>query len=341
MIDDAGVIASSRHVVKRPSNVQTACALVRVDRMDFAKPMKIGQLAMVEAMPTFASPSSVEIKVNVWAEDLHSGVVQKTNQASLWYVRVEDCARPQNKMGWSPNDAIPPKLKVVKDIPPLEFESQREAHEALARYNRQKESRRGSLEAAKQNRSPNVLAVLSHMVLPSDCYGNGTVFGGTLMKLIDNAAACTAISYCKTTAVTVSMDALNFEAPIFLGNIARFYAHVTFTSSRSVEVTVHVEAEDLMRLVFFRRFFFHVACAPGQILTRSVFQCGNSGQSWRAVSAHLTFVSLDGNGKSLPVKPLEPRTHEERMDFQAGMVSFDSFFGKQLESRFDKCSFLL
>ena len=123
---------------------------------------------------------------------------------------------------------------------------------------------------------------------------NGTVFGGVIMKLIDSAGGACAASFCHSNVVTASIDAMNFESPIYLGNIARFYAHPTFTSSRSLEVAVYVEAEDLM-----------------------------TGKSWRAVSAHLTFVSLGPDGKSLPIRQLEPRSHQERLDFAGGKARYE------------------
>ena len=78
-----------------------------------------------------------------------------------------------------------------------------------------------------------------------------------------------------------------------MGNLIRIYAHPTFSSKKSLEVAVYVEAEDLL-----------------------------TGISWRSVSAHLTFVSIDKNGHTQDIPPLIPKTHEERIDFAKGQERY-------------------
>jgi len=292
MIDDAGYIASARHCSKLPTAIPSACAVARIDRVDFARPMKIGQLAHVEAVPTFVSGgSSLEVFVRVTAEDLRTGAVQQTNEARLWYVRVLDTDHAF-KWGAGKTYSVPPKLDVVHQVPPLRL-SEAEASAGRVRYELQRQNRLEGLEAAGQPRTMQA-PVLAHVVMPSDCYLSGTVFGGTIMKLMDSAGGSAAAAHCRTNVVTASIDAMNFEAPVFLGNLARFYAHPTFTSARSLEVVVHVEAEDLM-----------------------------TGRSWLAVSAHLTFVSLGPDGKSLPIRQLDPLSHQARADFNAGKQRYE------------------
>ena len=166
---------------------------------------------------------------------------------------------------------MPPKLIVVKEplnitaaqldgVSPEEFEAGRK------RYETQRQSRlQSGLEAVSAPRRPGNGPVLAHAVMPSDTHGNQvrTMLGGVLLKLMDSAAGITAVEYCRTNAVTASIDQLNFEAPAFLGNVIRIFAHPTFTSAKSLEVVVHAEAQDVI-----------------------------SGRSWRCTSGHLSLIHI-------------------------------------------------
>ena len=293
------MITAQRHlfsdeaiVAKNKDLPLPSVALARVDRVDFENPMHIGQLALLESEVTCAGTKSIEVQVKVFAEDIQTGHKKQTNKARLWYVVVDDfCAQP----GWHGHgkQEMPPKLPVSKfEVPRLKFVSAQDEKDAAVRYAAQKQSRnptQSRLEATSSIRRPGALPVLSHVAHPNDCYRSGSVYGGVVMKLMDTAAGVTAVKYCKTNCVTASVEALNMVAPVFLGNLIRVFAHPTFTSSRTLEVAVYVEAEDLF-----------------------------TGHSWHAVSAHLTFVSLDSNGKVLPVPPLVPKSHEARVDYKLG-----------------------
>lgn len=293
-LEECGYIATSRYVSKVKTNqTRPTVGLARVDRVDFRNPVSIGEVLEMEAKLTFAFKHSMEVSVDVFSENLQTGVRKKTNAARLWYVLVED-QLTSNAVAWMADStkAMPPKLKVSSlEVPPLKYESTTEQAAALARYQAQKQARtaKTGLEAITNNiRRPGALPVLTHLVLPSECYATRTIFGGVLMKLMDSAAGITAVRFCGTNCVTASLEALNMESPVYVGDVVRIYAHPTFTSQRSLEVAVYVESEDIV-----------------------------SGMSWRAVSAHFTFVSLK-EGKVAPVPQLVARTHEERFDFERG-----------------------
>ena len=44
--------------------------------------------------------------------------------------------------------------------------------------------------------------------LASDCGSGGVAFGGFVMKLMDNAAGCSAFRHCRTKVVTVAISAM-------------------------------------------------------------------------------------------------------------------------------------
>ncbi len=87
--------------------------------------------------------------------------------------------------------------------------------------------------------------VLTHLMQPADANYMGNIHGGTIMKLIDEAAAACAFRFCRTSVVTAAIDRIDFHHPVRIGDLVRFLANVNYTGTRSVEVGVRVEAEDL------------------------------------------------------------------------------------------------
>lgn len=289
LIEQAGIISCSRHMCQG-SKPNTIVALARLDKVSFKNPVMIGDVAEVVSHVSAVSTYSMEVTARVTSERMDKKTL--TNTARLWYVAIKE----EESRGFYPDQdsTYPPKLQVAKDfcMPGLNYESKQHELDAAARYHAQRKARQmGSpeFELESFSRHPNSLPVLSHIVLPSECYRTGTIFGGVLLKLIDSAAAIPAIRHCSTNIVTASLEALNIKAPVYLGNLVSVYAQPVFTSSRSLEIAAYVQAEDLF-----------------------------SGHSWHAVSAHLTFVSLDDAGKTMPIPPLIPKTHEARIDFEKG-----------------------
>ena len=61
-------------------NSSCIAGLVRVERTDFLQPMFIGEVANVHAELSYASEHSLEVTVDVWAENLTNGAKRLTNQ---------------------------------------------------------------------------------------------------------------------------------------------------------------------------------------------------------------------------------------------------------------------
>ena len=132
---------------------------------------------------------------------------------------------------------------------------------------------------------------MTEIVLPQHTNALGTIFGGTVMSWIDIAGAICAGKHARTTVVTASIDALHFVAPIKLGHFVELKASVNATGTTSMEVGVRVDSED-----------------------------PKTGERYHSVSAYLTFVALDGNGKAIPVPTVEPATPaEKRRNLAANM----------------------
>lgn len=128
---------------------------------------------------------------------------------------------------------------------------------------------------------------MTQIVLPSDTNALGTIFGGTVMKWIDIAAAIAARRHCRTIAVTVSLDKLDFLSPVKLGNTVVIKAKLAYAGRTSMVVGVTVESEET-----------------------------ETGIRSETATAWLTFVALDKKGKPKAVPPLIPESAEEKRIFE-------------------------
>jgi len=125
---------------------------------------------------------------------------------------------------------------------------------------------------------------MTEIVNPRDTNPLGTIFGGRVMALIDEAAAVAAMRHCRRAVVTASADRIDFHHPIRLGMIVTVLASVNQSFRTSMEVGVKVLAEDPL-----------------------------TGERQRTCTSYVTFVALDGNGRPTSVPPLELRTETERL----------------------------
>lgn len=127
---------------------------------------------------------------------------------------------------------------------------------------------------------------LAQIMLPADTNPAGNVHGGTIMKLIDNAALVVASRHTCRNTVTASIDRLDFHCPVYLGNLVTLKASMNRAGKSSMEIGVRVEAEDLI-----------------------------TGKVRHTASAYLTFVALSAEGKPTEIPKLEPITDDEKRRF--------------------------
>ncbi len=65
-----------------------------VDNVSFKQSIKLGNVVTMEAQVTRAFSSSLEVHVNVYAEDIPSGTKVKSNEAFLTFVAVDQSGNP-------------------------------------------------------------------------------------------------------------------------------------------------------------------------------------------------------------------------------------------------------
>ena len=87
LIDNAGGTVAARHARK---NVVTAS----IDRLNFHKPVYIGNLITLKASLNMVGTTSMEVGERVEAEDLHTGELWHTASAYLTYVALDSNSKP-------------------------------------------------------------------------------------------------------------------------------------------------------------------------------------------------------------------------------------------------------
>lgn len=124
---------------------------------------------------------------------------------------------------------------------------------------------------------------MTELLLPNDTNTMGRALGGAVLHWMDVCAAIAAMRFSGRQCVTVSMDHVDFLAPIDLGEVAVVEGYVFDTGRTSIDVRVDVRAED-----------------------------PRDGWSREATTSFLTFVALDDDGRPTAVPDLECPTDRER-----------------------------
>ena len=129
--------------------------------------------------------------------------------------------------------------------------------------------------------------VMVRLMMPMDANVQGYVYGGSIMKNMDEVAGVVAARHARMNIVTASIDRMDFYAPVHLGNMLILKASVNYVGRTSMEVGVRIEAEDLK--------------------TGTITHTGSS---------YLTFVGLDDRGRPAPLPKVIPETAVEKRRFK-------------------------
>jgi acyl-CoA hydrolase len=96
------------------------------------------------------------------------------------------------------------------------------------------------------------------------------------MKLADTAGGTCASRHTRRTVVTVVIDSMTFEEPVYVGDLVVLNATVTWTGRTSLESCVVIDAEDVL-----------------------------TGRKRRISTAYFVYVAIDEQGRPTPVRPLD------------------------------------
>jgi acyl-CoA thioesterase YciA len=109
-------------------------------------------------------------------------------------------------------------------------------------------------------------------MMPKDTNAVGSIFGGVILSLIDQAAFVEASRQAPRKFVTVAMDKVEFHKPVQMGDIVSLWAETVHIGRSSIRLRVDVMA-------------------------RSRY----SDEEARVTSAEVTMVSIDEQGKPAPI----------------------------------------
>lgn len=126
-------------------------------------------------------------------------------------------------------------------------------------------------------------SVVSELMMPGDVNNLGHVFGGVILSMVDRVAGVAALRHAGRPCVTVAIDRVDFQEPIYAGELVTCEARVNYVGTTSMEVGVRVTAEDLL-----------------------------SGEKRHTNTCFLTFVAIDENHRPVPVRPLRLETDGDR-----------------------------
>jgi acyl-CoA hydrolase len=86
-IDICAALSASRHSHR-------VCVTASLDRLDFHKPIKLGEVVTLVAIVNRAFRTSMEVGVRVTAERFSEGSSKHTNSAYLTFVSVDESGKP-------------------------------------------------------------------------------------------------------------------------------------------------------------------------------------------------------------------------------------------------------
>ena len=124
--------------------------------------------------------------------------------------------------------------------------------------------------------------ILRFLAEPSTVNFGGKVHGGTVMKWIDEAGYACATSWSKRYCVTVFIGSIRFHRPIRIGDLVEVEARLVYTGNTSMNISVQVRSSDM-----------------------------KGGQMQTTTECLIVFVSVDEEGKPVPVTTFTPETPGE------------------------------
>jgi uncharacterized protein (TIGR00369 family) len=119
-------------------------------------------------------------------------------------------------------------------------------------------------------------------MMPAYANHYGSVHGGTILKLVDEAAFVAATKHARKNVVVASMDHIDFRHPVRIGDLLTLSASICHVGRTSMDVEVEITTEKIKQ-----------------------------GTKLNIGFAYLTMVALDGKGRPAKVPGLILNTKEE------------------------------
>ncbi|MBU4537706.1 MAG: acyl-CoA thioesterase [Weeksellaceae bacterium] len=83
------------------------------------------------------------------------------------------------------------------------------------------------------------------VVFPNITNHHNTMFGGTVMEMMDEVAFMTATRFARKSFVTVSCDRIDFKKPIPADTLVELIGRVKYVGNSSLKVNIEVFTEEM------------------------------------------------------------------------------------------------
>ena len=249
--------------------------LAHVDDVFFVNPVLLGEVLDVSSWVEYVGTSSMEAAVKVTSKSPIGEGEKLTTYSYMAFVAVDDCEKPR---------------KILATLAPL---SEEEAVYRMAEERRRSRLKQlGDKAARLTDIGPYAPAARwradsARMVFPDDTVYKGIMFAGRLLFIMDEQAGYVADSFARQVCVTASVDSMDFNGPIYVGDFLEFSAALTYVGRSSAEVGVKV-----------------VSSSPA------------SGEKKHVGTGFFTYVALKAQGQTSMMPSYTPETSEERRTWE-------------------------
>lgn len=136
------------------------------------------------------------------------------------------------------------------------------------------------------------ITTLSQVMMPIHTNHYGNVHGGTILRIVDEAAYVTATKHARKNVVIASMDHIVFKHPVHIGDILNVKARLCYVGRTSMEVEVTIDTEKL-----------------------------KIGKTLQIGSAQLTMIALDEYGRPTEVPKITLKTKHDKLKSRQALAT--------------------
>lgn len=138
--------------------------------------------------------------------------------------------------------------------------------------------------------------ITTYICKKGDIGVHDNMFGGTIMSLIDDAAASYTAQICDTQrVVTLKIDELVFKKPVKIGSILKLYGEVVAFGNTSITIYIEIRKHNVY-----------------------------TGAQETVTHTKIIFVRIDDEGKPLPIHQyVKDRYWERKKQYGKGLLNLD------------------
>jgi Acyl-CoA hydrolase len=265
---NAGTLTSSRIV-------KGEVVLAFLDDVFFVRPVHVGEMVRLRAWVEYVGKTSLEVGVLAEAGK-NSQNFQTTTLSYMVFVAVSPRGEPRE---------VPVKVEPGKD------RDMYEAAEArwLERRKKIMDRKRKAEEVSPLAPDSQWKATSYRIVLSSDTVYGNYMFGGRLLKILDELSDVVASRFAQGVVVTGNVDNMSFYWPMRVGDIVEITTALNYVGKTSMEIGIKVISEDPY-----------------------------TGRRHHATTSYYTFIHLGPDARPCPVQNYIPSTDDEKVRWEEG-----------------------